>query len=85
MTTPEGIDAHADHDDGDGDNSLMVTVGIIDANGTNLHANGHAEEPVSDEPLADLIIKAAIGCAAMYGPGVWMALQRRLTWMDSQQ
>lgn len=81
MTTPEGIHAGIiEHDEGGGgdDDIIIVGVHITEPDGTSYNAGGHAETPVADEELADLLIRALTGVAAMRGSGVWMALQRRL-------
>lgn len=78
MTTPDDIHADIEHDEGDDDNIIVVGVHITEPDGTSYNAGGHVDAPVSDEALAELLIKAVTGAAAMRSSGVWMALQRRL-------
>lgn len=79
MTTPADVNTYVEPGEGDDDNSLMVSVSITDPSGTSWVASGHADLPISDDDLAAMILNAAAGAAALRSPGVWMALQRRLS------
>lgn len=79
MTIPVSIDGiDIEYEEEGGGESLMVSVTIANPDGTSWIASGHVTPPVTDDQVADLIVKAANGAAAMRGSGVWMAVQRRV-------
>lgn len=75
---PDGVDVHSEPEDDGGDSGAYLTASVI-AGGQNHTASVLlTAEQLSDEEVADGLLKAAAAAAQMHSSGAWMAVQRRL-------
>jgi hypothetical protein len=75
---PDGVDVSTEDEEGD-DGSVSVFASVI-ANGRNRTASIHLNrDEVSDDDLAEALVKAVQAAAQLHSSGAWMALQRRLS------
>lgn len=67
-----------DHDEGDGEGTTHVHVGIITGDGKQFGGSANAYDEATPDEVARLIVRAALGAAAAHGTDTWIALQQQL-------
>lgn len=73
------ITTGAGHDEDEEDATTHVGVFVHLVGGLNLNASAALEGQATDDQVARLILRAALGAAQLHGTGAWIALQQLTT------
>jgi hypothetical protein len=65
-------------EDGEDQPSAYVASSVSGVNGVTYNANLVVLGPITDDDVADALVKTALAAAQLYGSGAWFALQQRL-------